>query len=355
MAQRRKDCVRVLGPYQHGTKWRVILIDPEGTRDRHDLPTAEEAAAVAEMLRLEFGVVAAGAKTVNEAIDAYELYMRDEKGNKFASAAVTAIRMRRFFTDPDLALCSIDRHRVEQYYEQLRTQPGKHKRQLAADTHRNMLSEARTFLKWCTKKGWIRSNPAEGVEGVGRRRHGKAQLRIDEARAWMAKAVEYANQGETGAVVAMMSLLMGMRAQEITTRLVRDLDDGGRLLWIPETKTEAGRRMLQVPEQLQPYLKQLAEGKERDTLLFGSHWRDWPRKWVQRICRDAQVPKVSAHGMRGLHSTLALEAGVTAHAVAAALGHHSPAVTFQSYAKPEAVQGAKQGRMLRVMNGGKTA
>jgi hypothetical protein len=26
------------------------------------------------------------------------------------------------------------------------------------------------------------------------------------------------------------------------------------------------------------------------------------RKWVQRICRAAGVPKVSAHGMRGLHT-----------------------------------------------------
>jgi hypothetical protein len=31
-------------------------------------------------------------------------------------------------------------------------------------------------------KGWIVRNPLDGVEGVGRRRHGKEQLRIDEAR-----------------------------------------------------------------------------------------------------------------------------------------------------------------------------
>jgi hypothetical protein len=30
--------------------------------------------------------------------------------------------------------------------------------------------------------------------------------------------------------------------------VVRDLDDGGALLWIPDSKTLAGRRKLQVPE-----------------------------------------------------------------------------------------------------------
>lgn len=35
----------------------------------------------------------------------------------------------------------------------------------------------------------------------------------------------------------------------------------------------------------------------------------------------AKVPKVTAHGMRGLHSTLAMEAGVTGAVVAASLGH----------------------------------
>jgi hypothetical protein len=44
--------------------------------------------------------------------------------------------------------------------------------------------------------------------------------------------------------------------------------------------------------------------------------RDWVRKWVKRICNTAGVPKVTAHGMRGLHSTLAVEHGVSAHVVA---------------------------------------
>lgn len=221
------------------------------------------------------------------------------------------------------------------------------------DFHRNALAEARTFLKWCVKKKWLPQNPLEGVEGVGRRRHGKEQLRIDEARKWLAKATELANQGHDGAVAAMMTLLMGMRCSEVISRIVRDVDDNGTLLWIPDSKTEKGKRTLRVPEMLRPYLRDLAEGKQPGDLLFGLHDRSWPRNWVQRICDEAKVPVVTAHGQRGLHSTLAVEAGETSRAVADALGHESFTTTARSYARPEAVENARQVRALRVLDGGK--
>ena len=41
---------------------------------------------------------------------------------------------------------------------------------------------------------------------------------------------------------------------------------------------------------------------------------------VRKLCDEAGVPRVSTHSLRGLHSTLALEAGATSSAVAAALG-----------------------------------
>ena len=136
--------------------------------------------------------------------------------------------------------------------------------------------------------------------------------------------------------------------------VVRDLDDEGRLLWIPETKTEAGKRTLPVPEVLQPYLRKIAEGKRATDSLFGQHWRDWPREWAQRICKAAKVPEVTAHGMRGLHGTLAVERGATTHVVAQALGHESETTSRESYISREAITGADQRRELTVLAGGRT-
>jgi integrase len=179
---------------------------------------------------------------------------------------------------------------------------------------------------------WAKVNPAVGVEGTGRRRHGKPQLRIDEARKWLALAVGLAYSAESddqreGAVKAIMTLVLGLREHEVLNRQVRDVDDDGKLLWVPESKTEAGKRTQEVPDFLQPLLLALTKGKEGTVPLFRYRSKGIGRKWVQRICKKAGVMKVNAQSMRGLHATLAMERGNTSHSVAAALGHESFSTT----------------------------
>jgi len=353
MARRSKP-ERVLGPYRHYRKWRVLLVSAGGAKTVADYEDEAKARQVVRSLRRE--LAKGGERTVLEAREKYEMYMRDDKGNKLRSIAATTWRLGIFFHEDDLLLDELTPERCRGYYDALRTRPRpKTKRPLAVDSHRNILAEAKSFLGWCVGKRWLARNPLDEVVGVGKRRHGKAQLRIDEARRWQAKALEFADQGEAGAVAAMMSLVMGMRASEIVSRVVRDLDDEGRLLWIPETKTEAGKRTLPVPEFLQPYLRQIAKGKGPADSLFGRHWRDWPREWVQRICKAAKVPVVTAHGMRGLHGTLAVERGATTHVVAQALGHESETTSRESYISREAITGADQRRVLTVLAGGRSS
>jgi integrase len=349
MARRSKP-ERVLGPYRHYNRWRVLLVAAGGEKTVTDYEKEEEARQVVRSLRRE--LARAGRLPMTEALEKYEKYMREDKGNKSRSIEATTWRLGIFFSEEDLSVDELTPARCKTYYEDLRTRPRPMtKRPLAVDSHRNILAEAKSFLKWCVGKRWLVRNPLDEVTGVGRRRHGKAQLRIDEARRWQVKALEFADKGEAGAVAAMMSLVMGMRASEIVSRIVRDLDDDGQLLWIPETKTEAGKRTLPVPEFLQPYLRDIAEGKKSTDLLFGRHWRDWPREWVQRICKVAKVPQVTAHGMRGLHGTLAVERGATTHVVAQALGHESETTSRESYISREAITGADQRRVLGVLAG----
>ncbi len=341
---------RVLGPYRDKGGFRIIHVHRTGARDSYWFATEEEAQRAREAFQIT------GQEpdpTLDEALIAYATYMRDDKGNKPSSIEQTRHKLRRFFPDLGVTLVELTPESCAGYYQALRTAPKRHGGVLSVDYHRNALSEARTFLQWCVKKSWLSENPLDDVEGVGRRNHGKEQLRIDEARKWLAKANELAHQGHEGAVAAMMTLLMGMRCSEVISRVVRDLDDDGTLLWIPDAKTAKGKRTLRVPEQLQRLLSQLVANKASTDLIFGSHERGWPRAWVKRICREAKVPEVTAHGQRGLHSTLAVEAGVTAKAVADALGHESFTTTARSYAQPEAVGRAKQVQALRVLEGGK--
>jgi len=163
----------------------------------------------------------------------------------------------------------------------------------AVDTHRNCLSLAKAFGKWCVKQGWMRENSLTTIEPTGRRKRGKEQLRVDEARRFVATCREHADQGDVGAIAAMTQLLLGMRSGEVIARVVRDLDDRGRLLWIPKAKTYAGRRTLEVPEMLRPHLLKLAKGKQPDALLFTTKDRHWQLYHVRRMCKLAGVPPIT--------------------------------------------------------------
>lgn len=315
---------RITGPYEHRPgEWRCRLII-DGKREWGpiaDNPGRAKRLAEATLHRY----ASIQPTTIGVLLEQYAAYM-EAKGNKPRSVTTTTYRLKGFFTDHGLPVGRLSAKVCAGYYEALVARQ-------KADTHRNALAEARTFCKWLIRKGLLTENPIEGIEPMGRREKGKPQLHVDEARRWLDVAEREALQ-EDGAIAAMVTLLMGLRASEVVSRTVRDLDDGGKLLWIPDSKTDAGRRRVEVPECLRPHLLGLTRSKLPGAPLFGEHWRDWPRRWVQRICKKAGVPRVNAHSMRGLFATLGLQAGAAPHLVAATLGHESPSVTLQSYAQP---------------------
>ena len=137
-----------------------------------------------------------------------------------------------------------------------------------------------------------------GIKGQGRRKKGKPQLRANEARIWFAKAMELAEQGDQGALAAIMTLVLGMRAGEVVTRLVRDVDT------VESRATRSGYqnpRVRRSPDE--PLFKPATKTQT------GFRWRDWTRHNVQRICKLAGLDPVSAHSMRGVNATLAYDHG----------------------------------------------
>ncbi len=341
MRQRRGG---VYGPYVHRRQWRVDVVSATGERACRLFETEGEALAVIRDTERELGLETG--ITAEKAIEAYELHLR-AKGNKPRSIGDTVYRVRRLLGDwKPRQLRLLSAKEAGALYTKLAAE-------VSVDSHRNMLAEVKTWARWCVEQRYIKASPFRDVNGIGRRRHGKLQPRIDECRKWLARALELAHLGEAGAVAAMMAALMGMRCSEIVKRQVRDLDDGGQLLWIPDSKTPAGKRPLGVPSLLQELLLEQAEGKGPMEPLLSYRDRATPRKWVQRICADVKIPKITAHGMRGFTSTCAVDTGIDPDLVAKMMGHASPTTTMQSYAAPGAGEAARQERALRVIAGGR--
>jgi integrase len=210
------------------------------------------------------------------------------------------------------------------------------------------------------QEGAVKSNPWTAVRKVGKAKRGKEQLTIDEARTFMAYC-ESRMMFDDGALVGLLALLCGLRESEIIALTVRSVDDNGRKLRISKTKTEAGKRVLALPDSIQPAIEARRINRADDAPLIphvehvpGSA-RTWVYREIHKMCRGAGVPVVCPHGLRGGLASLAYEAGILPQFIRDLLGHTSSDITERHYATPAAVEGAKMKRHLGVLQGGKPA
>lgn len=335
---RPQQTERAYGPYKHRNRWRVVVIRADGGRvtgSYKSLAAAEK--AIADVLAKADG------RTVSAAVDLYVQHLRD-RGRADTTAETVAYRLRGLLRtfDRDRLLHQLTVPVARALFDQRAADT-------APETQRGELATASAFATWCLERGWMRANPFTELEPTGPRSRGKPQLRIDEARLFVTACLD---EGTPAGLASALALLCAMRATEITARVVRDVDDGARVLWIERAKTRAGDRRLEVPEVLRPPLAALVAGRAGGEPLFGDVDRHWLGYHVRRLCKRAGVPVVCPHGLRGTHASLAVPEAPVEH-VARALGHTGAAITRQHYLVAGAEQLGTQRAALRVLAGGR--
>lgn len=332
-------------PQRHGRKWRVVHPDEQGRRARSTFDSEREALEFIDAFYAS--VASAVGASVARSVDDY-LDSRRAAGLKASTVTTLGYRLKALLrtTDRDRPLVSVTAAYARGLLQTRRT---KRKSRPSTDTLLGELVAAQGWSAWCVKQGWLRTDPFAGLTVEGARARGKAQLRIDEARRFVAVAIE---EGTAAGLAAAMALMMGMRASEITGRAVRDLDDGGRVLWIERAKTRRGDRHLEVPEVLRGPLLELAGCRKGTEPLFGDVDRHWLGYHVRRLCAVAKVPEVCPHGLRGTQASISVLAAPVEH-VAAALGQTGPAVTRRHYLAGGAEERGRGRAALRILNGGK--
>lgn len=345
---------RVYGPYPARKGLRLVIL--EGSA-RKSVIVASVAEAEKVRADLEAALRQRSGRSIAVALGEYEDYLQHTRGAATAPHIARAIAR---FIGEDGMLGDISPARASAMYEaETRRVLGAKGKTVAAASHRTLLGQCKRFYAWAVERGYASENPFASVKPVGRPKVGKAQLRIDEARRFVATAMAQAQAGDPAATASLLALMLGMRAGEVLARIVRDLDDDGRVLWITRGKTDNARRRLEIPEVLQPCLARLADGKSPTELLFGESpihagkplTDAWLWGHVRRLCDEAGVPRVSTHSLRGLHSTLAIEAGATSTAVAAALGHGSFQITAKHYAAPGTIERVRSKTVEQTLSG----
>jgi integrase len=362
---RSKAPPRVKGPYSErgGTRFRIRICEATGQRDLY-YPTKKEALTAIRAAALELPLFATG-RLLRRVIDAY----LEHKVQRGLCSARTANEQRTVLhrcmgdaLDDDLS--KLTPSRAAALYDHIVQTPTRKTGQLlSAATHRAYLKFAKALFRWAVGKGYICESPFANIQPVGRPNRGKKQLRFDEAERFITTAFQrFDEKHDTMALAAVTALLLGCRASEVLQLRVRDLDCGGTKLWIAARdsdyrgKTNNAARDPDVPEVLRPRLLKLTVNQTSDSYLFGLSAKGEPKSrkvlyaTVHRLCAAAGVPRVCTHSLRGVWATAGVRSGTLSHAVAAALGHASFAVTAKHYVKAGALDGARTDRLVQMLD-----
>lgn len=346
----RAGSLNIWGPYRDAHNKFRLKISENGQTRSICFRTYEEADMAKARLRDD--IASQQVYTIGEAVRQFCEHLAETRGIKPESVAWTGAQLE--WLPQDAALSSINQERAEKLYRDLVSAPNPRTgKPLSSATHHGRLGLARRLYEFAIKHDMCRTNPFTAVTPIGRKRVGKPQLRIDEARRFETKSLELAQAGDAAALGALLMLHLGLRQGEVAARVARDVDDEGRVLWVPSGKTKNARRRLKVPEVLRPLLLKLIETTPPGALLFYKGDRVPPTNYfwsqVRRLCQLADVPAVCPHSLRGLHATLALEGGATSDAVARALGHGSFAMTARHYASESSVDNAKASKVSTLL------
>lgn len=354
MPRRPTDRPYVCGPYRHGARWRLVFYTPDGF-GRKVLHRSFATEAEAKRFKREFRRhVAAGQRTVEATIEEYLEHLKRKRGNKSGSVTTSGYRLRRLL-DGDMAIVDLTPRRAQDLYETMIEEGYERAGKAIAysvDAHQDSLMEAKAFARFCVNKRYLASNPFERVEPEGKKKKRKAQLRIDESRTFVRYCLSVWNETQDRrAIAALLPMQHNLRASEVAELAARDVDDNGRILWVAFGETELGedvaktrssKRAARIAPHLQGPMRWLAKHPATpDGRLFAKESgapadRHWVLYWVREFCKDAGVPEITAHGLRGTYASIRKLEGASDEQIADEMGHSDTGSTARGhYIDPE--------------------
>ena len=212
------------------------------------------------------------------------------------------------------------------------------------------------------------SNPADGVSlgNLGKRPQARRALTQEEQH-WI---WETPHRAQPAAIIMMLS---GLRRGELSALTWKDIDLKEKTISVSKTveyppkgkaflrrytKTEAGIRVVYIPQRLADYLKELprknilvypSAGGQMMTAnawraVWGSYMRELNRKYGERTPADKRraklpgrhkldmtIPPITLHWLRHTFCTLMYFAGVPVEQACAQMGHADISTTYKIY------------------------
>ena len=198
---------------------------------------------------------------------------------------------------------------------------------IASATVRGYVTTLRSFLSWCTERGYMLANPAAGLSLPRRKRK---EVKWLEAR--LVRELLRAVRGHPleGAVQTVLSL--GLRRTEMINLEWDDINFDVRIVRVRGTKTASAYREVVLPDGFVAYLKSLACSGTHPNVLLNSKGEPWNKDSLNSSLRRFRSAKrVPFHWnfqmLRATHGSLLVQEGIPIAHVSAALGHTDVRVT----------------------------
>lgn len=351
--------------YGKGDRWRVVWIDPETKRERSRAFAKKvdaEAFETATENALREGVYAGpeiAALTVGDAVEAWLSSKKSPKAASLAKyrSATDDYVLPRWQGTP---LGKVKRLDIDTWVTAL--QNGSAPRRpamrgkstgLSPASISNVLVPFVAGLRFAVAEGWLKKNPAEGVEVPVAKSEPVVFLTYPELE-HLIDVTAKAATAQDALMVAVMGNI-GLRIGEVVALNVGSVNLAKRRISITATittnaqgkpvlgdspKTEAGNRDVPIPPHLIDALRAQTKGRAATAPLFASttgsrlslsNWRN--RVW-SKVTKAADVPEgLTPKGLRHTAASLAIASGADVLMVQRMLGHADAKETLNTYAK----------------------
>ena len=303
-AKPAKAATRILGPYQDGSRWRVVQF-VDGKRTSRTATTREKALQIKATLRPPS---APPRPTLGAALREYDSHLRFGRRQATATCEHAQRTLSAFLggsaDEPITSLTSLKARKLARFEH---PQAQRIRRRYAVNTRYTVLGHAFRFFDWAKSHRYVERNPFDGVRPVGLLGPGPAPLTLERART-LAAVTLHGAANDPGALGALLILVMGLRSGQVLSLRVADVDLDQRRLKI-SIAADRSRTVL-IPDLLLPCLRAAQTGKLPDALLIGPGRTGKVRPhnflWraVQRLCKQAGVTSTCPRSLRKLHFQL---------------------------------------------------
>jgi integrase len=261
--------------------------------------------------------------------------------------AVRPITLKKYYISqqhieklvPDMKVCDITRR---SYQKLLNDYAISHEKQTTMDFHHHL----KGAILDAVDDGLIAKNPTRKIiiKGKNPRKKRPKFLNQHEVQA-LIRQMDLTNEINWDWFILLI-LKTGLRFSEALAVTPNDFDFSSQKLTIDKTwdyksskgtfqptKNKSSKRKVQLDWQTAMQFSQLVKVYPENQPIFvkGRIFNSTVNNRLQVLCKNAEIPSISIHGLRHTHASLLLFADVSIATVARRLGHSSMSTTQESY------------------------